>query len=249
MVMSRKKRCAELRDKVYGVLALCPLELKRKIKPQYDKSLIEVYMEAFLASSAITRRLDLFSHINHGTSSWGKPSWVPDWSQGADNVLQMTCFSTAAGMSEASYEFAAPRTLWVKGMSVGEVRRVERAVQGESDSIFEIWRHADTLGVEEWSGKRSEELSEAFLDLILNGETRERYPTNLSYPSWMDFKNKHVNDQSGETISLGMLPQIRTSRLRNLSFVITSQGLLGLAPTRAAPGEYHTLDKQECQHA
>ncbi|RYC62188.1 hypothetical protein CHU98_g4025 [Xylaria longipes] len=203
MVMSRKQKCAELRDKVYGVLALCPLELKRRIKPQYDKSLIGVYMEAFLASSAVTRRLDLFSHINQGTSSYEKPSWVPDWSQVVDNFLQMTSLSTAAGLSEASYEFVAPKTLW-----------------GERPS-----------------GKRSEELLEAFLDLFLNGETRERYPTNLSYPSWVDFKNKYVNDQSRETVSLEMLPQIRTSRLRNLSFVITGQGLLGLAPTGTAPGD------------
>ncbi|KAI0192103.1 heterokaryon incompatibility protein-domain-containing protein [Xylaria flabelliformis] len=237
MVMSRKQKCAELRDKVYGVLTLCPVELKSQIKPQYEKSLVEVYMEAFLASSAVTRRLDLLSHLNHGTSSWKEPSWVPDWSQGVDNFLQMTFLSTAAGMSEASYEFEAPKTLWVKGLSVGEVRRVERAVQGDSDRIFEIWRHADTLDVEEWSGKRSEELLEAFLDLILNGETRERYPTNLSYVSLVDFKNKHVDDQAGESVSLGMLPEIRTSRLRNLSFVITSQGLLGLAPTCTAPGD------------
>ncbi|KAI4865640.1 heterokaryon incompatibility protein-domain-containing protein [Hypoxylon rubiginosum] len=239
MVMSRKQKCAELRDKVYGVLALCPPKLTRAIKPRYDKPLIEVYMEAFLASSAIARRLDLLSHINHGTSSWGEPSWVPDWSRGVDNFLQMAFFSTAAGMSEASYEFVAPKTLRVKGLSVGEVRRAERAVQGDGDRVFEIWRHADTLGVEGWSGDRSGELLEAFLDPVLTGKTRERYPTNLSYPSWVDFKNKLVNDESGDGASLGMLlPQIRTSRLRNLSFIVTSQGLLGLAPTHTAPGEF-----------
>ncbi|KAI1741583.1 heterokaryon incompatibility protein-domain-containing protein [Xylaria scruposa] len=237
MVMSRKQKCAELRDKVYGVLTLCPPELKSQIKPQYDKPLVEVYIEAFLAYSAVTRRLDLFSHLNHGTSSWKEPSWVPDWSQGVDNFLQMTFLSAAAGISEAGYEFEAPRTLWVKGLSVGEVCGVERAVQADSDRIFDIWRHADTLDVGEWSVKKSEELLEAFLDLVLNGESRERYPTNFSYPSWADFKNKHVNDQSGEIGSLGMLPEVRTSRLRNLSFVITSQGLLGLAPTCTAPGD------------
>ncbi|XXG99288.1 Thiosulfate sulfurtransferase rdl2, mitochondrial [Hypoxylon texense] len=234
MNMSRKQKCAELRDKVYGVLALCPPKLTQIIKPQYDKPLIEVYTEAFLAYTATTRRLDLFSHINYGTSSWEAPSWVPDWSRGVDNFLQMTFFSTATGISEANYGFVAPTTLWVKGLSVGEVRRVERAVQGVSDRIFEIWRHADTLDVEEWSGARSEELLEAFLDLILVGETRERYPTNLSYPSWVELKNKHADD---ENVSLGMLPQVRTSRLRNLSFVVTSQGLLGLAPTHTSPGD------------
>ncbi|KAI0973430.1 heterokaryon incompatibility protein-domain-containing protein [Xylaria arbuscula] len=237
MAMSRKQKCAELRDKVCGVLTLCPPKLTRTIKPHYDKSLIEVYMEAFLASSAITSRLDLFSHINHGTSSWKEPSWVPDWSRGVDNFLQMTFLSAAAGMSEASYEFTAPGTLWVKGLSVGEVGRVEGAVQGDSDRIFEIWRHADTLDVEEWSGARSEELLEAFLDLIMIGELRERYPTNLSYSSLADIKNKYVNGQSRQHVSLGMLPEVRTSRLRNLSFIVTSQGLLGLAPTHTAPGD------------
>lgn len=120
---------------------------------------------------------------------------------------------------------------------------------GRTDGIFEIWRHADTSKVEAWSGRRSEEILEAFLDLILNGSTRERYPTNLSYPSWVDFKTKYVNDQSERALSLGLLPQIRTSRLRNLSFVVTSQGLLGLSPTCTALGESQILDKQRWQLA
>ncbi|KAI1079341.1 heterokaryon incompatibility protein-domain-containing protein [Whalleya microplaca] len=237
MVMSRKQKCAEPRDKVYGILSLCPPKLAQRIKPQNNKSTVDVYKEAFLACSAISCRLDLLSHINDGTASWESPSWVPDWPQGVDDFLQVNFFSTAGGISKASYELATPDTLRVRGVPVGEVHRVERAVQGESDRVFDIWRHPDALGVEEWSGSRYEHLLDAFLDLVLVGCTRERYPTNLSYPSWLELKGKYLKDLANDTVSLGMLPEIRTSRLRNLSFVITIQGLLGLAPTNTAPGD------------
>ncbi|KAI0007217.1 heterokaryon incompatibility protein-domain-containing protein [Xylariaceae sp. FL0662B] len=237
MVMSRKQKCAEPRDKLYGVLSLCPPKLSQQIKPQHSKSVIDVYKDAFLAFSAITCRLDLLSHINYGTASWEMPSWVPDWSQGVDTFLQVNFFSTAAGMSKASYELVAPNTLRVKGVSVGEVHRAERAVFGESDRIFEIWRHSDALGIETWSGSQYEQLLDAFLDLLLVGCTRERYPTNLSYPSWQEFKSKYLKDLATDAISLGMLPEVRPSRLRNLSFVFTTQGLLGLAPINTEPGD------------
>ncbi|KAI1324202.1 heterokaryon incompatibility protein-domain-containing protein [Xylariaceae sp. FL0255] len=234
MVMSRKQKCSEPRDKIYGVLSLCPSRLRQCIEPQLEKSVAEVYQDAFLVYTAVTGRLDLLSHINHGTSSWESPSWVPDWSQGADNTLQAVCQSAAAGMSKASFEVTPSNTLRVKGVLVGKVLRVDKAVQGESDRLFEIWRHADALGVQCWSGNRSEKLIDAFWDLVLLTCSRERYPTNLSYLSCKDLKKRYFNTPH----SLGMLPEIHTASLRNLSFITVSQGLLGLAPTGTAPGDF-----------
>jgi hypothetical protein len=88
--------------------------------------------------------------------------------------------------------------LWVKGVLVDKVHGVERAVQEESDGISEIWRDANALNIEERSGSRSEKLLDALFDLVLVGCTRERYPTNLSYPSWVELKNEHSKHLSSE---------------------------------------------------
>ncbi|KAI0097588.1 heterokaryon incompatibility protein-domain-containing protein [Nemania sp. FL0031] len=239
IVMSRKQKCANPRDKIYGVLSLCPPRLARRIQPQLQKPVADVYKDAFLVYATITCRLDLLSHINHGTSSWESPSWVPDWSQGTDNILQAVCQSAAAGMSKPSYEVTPRNTLRVRGVMAGEVLRVDKAVQGESDRLFEIWRHADALGMQCWSGSRSGKLIDAFLELVLLSSSRERYPTNLSYLSQKDLKKEYFEEEAGDTPhSIGMLPEIHMSSLRNLSFITASQGLLGLAPTSTAPGEY-----------
>ncbi|KAI1348743.1 hypothetical protein F5Y01DRAFT_291505 [Xylaria sp. FL0043] len=236
-VMSRKRKCADPRDKVYGILSLCPSRLAQRISPQLQKSVSDVYKDGFLAYATISCRLDLLSHINHGTSSWESPSWVPDWSQDAD-ILQAICYSAAAGMSKPSYKVTPHNTLRVRGALVGEVVRVDKVIQGEGDRLFEIWRHTDTLDVQYCSGSRSEKHIEAFLDLVLLGCTRERYPTNLSYLSWKDLEKKYFEEKAYDTPHpLGMLPGIHTSRLGNLLFITLSQGLLGLAPTGTAPGD------------
>lgn len=231
MLMSRKRKCTDPRDKLYGILSLVTPRLEAEITPRYDLAVVDVYKEAMLAYCAIGERLDLLSHVDSATADWEAPSWVPDWWQGVDNTLQTIFFAPAAGMSRACYE-VRDSSLQVTGKLVGEVRLVERAVQGEDESVFEIWRNNGDA-----ERPVDESLLEPFLDLILINSTRERYPTNLSYPSLAEVRERYlVEIERGTADPLQRIPEVRPARVQSLSFIITIDGRLGLAPTQTRPG-------------
>ncbi|KAK2602117.1 hypothetical protein N8I77_008677 [Diaporthe amygdali] len=71
--------CADPRDRIYGVLALLPDFLGKKIVPDYTKPFGDVYKETFLHCLRTTMDLSVLRECECGTGSH-IPSWVPAWS-------------------------------------------------------------------------------------------------------------------------------------------------------------------------
>ena len=236
MCMNRRRHCFDPRDKLYGILSLVPSPIARRIIPGYGKPLNTAYRESMIAYCDISGRLDLLSHVDHRTASWQSPSWVPDWSNQPQNYLQTTYFSPAAGMSKAELSFKPPFTLHVKGVLVGDIRCSEN-VLSENGRLVEIWKNTDFLTPWESRGLAQGSLLDAFLELVSATATRERYPTNLSYPYLGEIKLNYVEQQPAEArYNDTTLPGIRMLDLSNLCFAVTSNGFLALAPLSTAPG-------------
>jgi hypothetical protein len=230
MMMSRSRKCADPRDKLYGVLSLATPLVAEGIEPQYSQDVAKVYKDAAVSYFRICSRLDLLSHCSRATEFTKSPSWVPDWSQDVSNLLQTTYFSPAAGISHASYRVGASGELQAIGVRSDSVVRVGRALQGENETVFEIWQHS---GLQKGS-ESPDALLTPFLDLVFLNSIRERYPTNRSYVSLEESREKFLSQRF---IPLESWPEVRVAKLRNMSFITTSNGLLGLAPTNTAPGK------------
>lgn len=230
MMMSRSRKCADPRDKLYGVLSLITTLVAESIEPQYDQEIVKAYRDAAVSYFGICFRLDLLSHCGRATEFTKSPSWVPEWSQDVSNFLQTTYFSPAAGISRASYQVGASGELRTVGVHSDSVAGVEKALRGENETIFEIWQHSGLQkGIES-----PDALLTPFLNLVFLNCIRERYPTNHSYISLEELRKRFLNTR---VIPLESWPEVHVGKLRNMSFITTSNGLLGLAPTNTALGK------------
>ena len=72
----RGSKATDVRDNVYGMLGMSFVT----IRPEYSKSVREVYTEAS-ATINEQRLISLFCHVDHPDSIENLPSWVVDWSQ------------------------------------------------------------------------------------------------------------------------------------------------------------------------
>ena len=75
----RGSKATDVRDKVYGMLGMSHVT----IRPDYSKSVREVYTEASAASAMLDEEqlISLFCCVDHPDSVENLPSWVVDWSR------------------------------------------------------------------------------------------------------------------------------------------------------------------------
>jgi hypothetical protein len=68
------------RDRIYGILGLAPTSLTAWIKPDYSKSLSQVYADATFELMRASRSLAILGQVEELASPESiMPSWVPDW--------------------------------------------------------------------------------------------------------------------------------------------------------------------------
>lgn len=66
--------CSDPKDKIYGILSLCPPHFVGQLRPDYSTPVSQVYKEAFLAYVGSTNRLDLLAFCDSVESTFGGPS-------------------------------------------------------------------------------------------------------------------------------------------------------------------------------
>ena len=115
-------------------------------------------------------------------------------------------------MSTAELNFKLTRLLQAKGVLVGDIC-CSKSTVSEDGQVVEIWKDVDFLRQWESREMSQECLPDAFLELISTTATRERYPTNLSYPYLGEVKKKYVEHQSVEAPAHERLPDIRLPNL------------------------------------
>ena len=74
----RQLNATDPRDKIYGFLALIHPAFVKNLKPDYEHTVEQVYIDCSISFMQLDQRLDLLSHCNW-TSDQTIPSWVPDW--------------------------------------------------------------------------------------------------------------------------------------------------------------------------
>ena len=76
----RGRIASEDKDKVYGLLGLCPSALRERMSPDYTSSCREVYQNFAFQVISASDSLELFGQTMPSQNLIpGLPSWVPDW--------------------------------------------------------------------------------------------------------------------------------------------------------------------------
>ncbi|KAK8096028.1 heterokaryon incompatibility protein-domain-containing protein [Apiospora kogelbergensis] len=79
----RRKLASDPRDKLYGILGILPESIRQDFRPNYDKSVKNVYSDIVATLIYTTGRVDVICDAIHfplHTGAHGLPSFVPDWS-------------------------------------------------------------------------------------------------------------------------------------------------------------------------
>ena len=124
----RRKLSTEPRDKVFGLLGVLPPATRDEFPVDYNLPVKEVYTNVVDYLVHTTRRIDVICESIHfplHTSSFGLPSWVPDWSHcPLTAALGLTGYFSAAGRSKADAQFVGRRrrNLDMAALEVGRIR-------------------------------------------------------------------------------------------------------------------------------
>ncbi|KAJ4990240.1 heterokaryon incompatibility protein [Stagonosporopsis vannaccii] len=94
LVMTRRSKASEPRDKVFGILGLSAQDSDPEgsvfINPDYSLSVEEVYTAVARKILLVQKDIDLLAAVQHGCSlseTEFKHSWVPDWTKLSTNYL------------------------------------------------------------------------------------------------------------------------------------------------------------------
>jgi hypothetical protein len=109
----RRKFTADARDKVFGILGLLPLDIRKDFPADYSLSVKEVYLNLVDYVLSTQERLDIICESVHfplHINSMGLPSWAPNWSHiPGTNSLARTYDFSASLNTKAKYRFLDDR--------------------------------------------------------------------------------------------------------------------------------------------
>ena len=240
MLWASYRQCTNPRDKVYGVLNLVSPAISKKIDPQYATPVSQVYITTFLAFLDHVKRLELLGQCNIAHRSTELPSWVPNWAEnsGLPSGHTIRFVRQPSGLSAAHTRLLSSDTLEVVGRRCTQVSSVnDRASTNRGDvlSAIRLWE-PENLQTEAYVSGGS--LFDAFLEVGVQGLTRERTPYVHNMPTIAELRNEYQALLSGKLSSGETLPFLeRFLRVDMLSMLTTKDGHLGVAPQGAKEGE------------
>ena len=123
-------KCSDPRDRVYAVLnMLKTFEKDANIKPDYTKTVSQVYRDVVLSILENTDKITILGHCQmqdqplKSSDALQLPSWVPDWTFPRDIRPLMTGHASGNSNAETSND---NDVLWVMGTYVATIDHVEK---------------------------------------------------------------------------------------------------------------------------
>ncbi|KAJ4138561.1 hypothetical protein NW768_002404 [Fusarium equiseti] len=230
--------CQLPHDRIYGLMNLAPPGWTSRIEPDYSKSVLEVYREAFLEYSRFYGRLDLLlrTGVNGvGTVSCDKnwPSWVPDWTARALDTIPPGNGFSAASFSPSHSALHGPNELEVAGIRLDTITYVYRL---DIKSFQDLADYFNDLGLERIIEKRyrtGESFLDAHLHVITHSRFKERVP-HVGRPE-MEHVRQHIIDLAQGRESVYDMTQYESNMMVGLEdsyCFLTNDGYLGHCRTR-----------------
>lgn len=255
--------CSEPRDAVYGFLGLLPEGLGRRIHPNYKAPLVEVHTSSTLAYINHTKRLDVLDISAHGNQKSDFPSWVFDPSglrNGGTTYLTLQWPGQfCAHFSECHVTYKAPGILGVLGLGITRVLSVKPRVPGifecGSDehrvrSCIQTVRSWEPDDLYDRTYATGESFLEAYARTLICNDLRDRTPSWGRYTPERWQGQYWINPLFGELAQEGHVTASGLTRqekdpldlLTGRRFMTCENGLIGIGPADARPGEFAITD-------
>jgi hypothetical protein len=239
MLWTTYRHCTDPRDKIYGVLSLLSPSIQNKIEPQYLISTSQVYISTFLVYLDHMKRLELLDQCSIGDRCSELPSWVPNWAirSGLLSGHIVHYVRQPSGLSAAHTKLLSSDTLEVVGRRCARISSVDSSASDDAGHILSAIRLWEPEGLQTKTYVSGGSLLDAFLEVVVQGRTRERYPYARNFPTLVELRNEYHALLSGNP-SHGDGPSYleRFSIVHMLSLLTTQEGYLGVGPQEAKKG-------------
>ncbi|KAF2491287.1 HET-domain-containing protein [Lophium mytilinum] len=241
MLWATYRHCTDPRDKVYGVLSLLSPLIQNKIEPQYSIPMSQVYMTTFLVYLNHVKRLELLDQCTLGDRCDGLPSWVPNWaiSGGVSSGHIIQYVRQPSGLSAAHAKLLSSDTLEVVGKRCARISSVNSSTSDDTADILAAIRLWEPEGLQTKTYVSGGSLLDAFLEVVVQGRTRERCPYARNFPTLAELRKEYQelllgNPAHGEGLSYLK----RFSTVHMLSLLTTREGYLGVGSQGAKEGDF-----------
>lgn len=227
--------CSDQRDKLYGIRSILGDFYSGLIIADYSQSMERVYINFAKKWLAKGQELNFmnFCNVPLHLRTPSLPSWVPDFSRAATTTRFVR--SECAGKSRAFASINDQDQLRLQGVLIGRITFVSSPATQTANNVTECCKEWLEI-VTNSQNLEGESMSEAsFLGTIAGGHNRETFPNSKVWrPTTADISaflagQKVKNDH------------ILESRIRDAvvgrSLFRTSEGIFGLAPDGAKPGD------------
>ncbi|KAL8782530.1 MAG: hypothetical protein Q9213_005295 [Squamulea squamosa] len=139
---TRSSQCSDGRDHVYAVLSLVPEDERLGIRPDYTKSVSEVFRDMFLRQLKRSTTLRMITYCTIPNKLLHSPTWVPDWS--TNSGMEAVPLALADLNTKAHAYSNSKGILAAQGVLVTEVHEVKSDLpqeipdsDGESARVFQ----------------------------------------------------------------------------------------------------------------
>ena len=139
---SQHCKCSDPRDRVYAVLnMLTTFERDTKIKPDYTKTVSQVYRDVVLSILDNTTKISILGYCEmqeqplESSDSLQVPSWVPDWTIPSLTQRMETGHASGNSNAETSNDNDA---LWVMGTYIARISHVEKIMCDSMPGLISV---------------------------------------------------------------------------------------------------------------
>lgn len=129
-------KCSQYVDKIYGILGLTPPLLSKRIHPDYNLSIEDVFRNIFLEHTMLTKRLELLEICDIKYRIENAPSWVLHFGKPLNFLSRLG--SCACGFLSACVKYKKPYILEVAGVRGATVSSTHPSCVADDADLFNI---------------------------------------------------------------------------------------------------------------
>lgn len=243
--LANKRKCADPRDMIYGVLGLFHEDFQKNIYPQYSLPAGDIYTSFVRSHIGQVKRLELLRYCRSGYRTTSIPSWVPDYSK--EDWVKPAEWQFCSGYSACHVMFREPNILEAEGVYAATVRTVSGPIPNYRHEADRISLRDSTsaarnlLGVDlSGKGVGAESQQDIFARTITGNYLKDRFPEPRvdTLEQWKE-RIQTKDDIFGEDLTFQ--EEYSLGILLDRTYLTTEEGYIGLGPPDAQPGMVHAL--------
>ncbi|KAL2037547.1 hypothetical protein N7G274_009659 [Stereocaulon virgatum] len=238
---TRNSSCTDPKDRIYALRSLMHPSEAELIKPDYDKSTSQVYLETFIAITKHGATLNLLRYCNLRKKLPDCPTWVPNFNELAER--KVLPFS-AGGLSACEAQFVGKDKLCVAGRMVDVVKEClgSMPAAGSKLEVVRLLRHyvdAYDIGMDSQyvGGGSILEACCRLMNFDYFSDTVDYATKSPSFCEVIDAIRSVMIAQDFELALRSFHSYHLIGAVRGRKLVVTDAGYLGLVPEETKPGD------------